>query len=75
MEKEKEIDDEATENDDFASYQRNLKSAFPSTRQPRGGPVFRDPSDGSWMQPLRHIISGKGKGNIGLSEGFEEDSD
>ncbi|KAK5784851.1 hypothetical protein PVK06_039390 [Gossypium arboreum] len=40
VEDEEEKDDEATEDDDFSSYQGNLKNAFASTRQPKGGPVF-----------------------------------
>ncbi|KAH1082272.1 hypothetical protein J1N35_022033 [Gossypium stocksii] len=75
VEKEEEIDDEATEDGDFASYQGNLDSAFSSTRQPRGGPVFRDPSDQPWMQPSRPTVSRKGKRIVGISECFEDDSD
>lgn len=49
QEVEEEIDDEAMKDDTFAAYQGNFKSAFASIRQPKRGPVFREPSNWSWM--------------------------
>ncbi|KAK5775404.1 hypothetical protein PVK06_043289 [Gossypium arboreum] len=40
-----EEDDEAIEDDNFASYQGNFESAFAFARQPKEGPIFQKPSD------------------------------
>ncbi|PPR99526.1 hypothetical protein GOBAR_AA21139 [Gossypium barbadense] len=41
-EDEEEINDEAREDDNFTSYQRNIENAFAIKRKPREGSIFRD---------------------------------
>ncbi|PPD91791.1 hypothetical protein GOBAR_DD11274 [Gossypium barbadense] len=68
-EEDEETDDEATEDNNFKSYKGNFKSSFASTIQPRGGLVFRELSDRSWMPSSRPTVKGKGKRITGPSEG------
>ncbi|PPD98802.1 hypothetical protein GOBAR_DD04163 [Gossypium barbadense] len=73
-EADEEIDDEAIEDNGFASYQGNLENAFVFARQQRGGLVIHEPSNQPWMQSSRSVVSDKGKGIMGPSEGLEDDS-